>query len=294
MFVPVAITFARQAIFFVLQAIIFFPDLIAKMPKLIATRTNMIATESNVISNDTNVIATAPNGICFTWKACIDIREVIIRATEEVFVMAVPRVKIGLRNASDSEVVTIAINVLNGVKNNDRFPDPTVDLDAFEASIIELQAAIAIRRDAGKPGTADRRAKRRKVETFIRQIAAYVDGTHNDDLDALLSAGFPAKDTHHAPTPIPQAIIRTIKNGITTQLVLGVKKIPNAKTYEVQYAAVSPDGAQGPWQDPIPFTNTRSVRVNDLSPGTTYTFQVRGIGAIGPGDWSDPVSHMCM
>jgi len=226
-------------------------------------------------------------------EPCIVIKEPIISVTEAVFVMAKPRVKLGLRNASDSEVVTIATKVVNGVKNNERFRDSYVDMPAFETAIDEFKHAIAIRPNAGKPGTADKNEKRRKVENFIRKMAAYVDSAHNDNPETLLSTGFSAKNSSHAPGPIPKAIIRTVKNGITGQLVLIVEAIKNAKSYQVQSATVSRDGVQGPWQDHPPFTNSRSMRVNGLTSGTTYAFQVRGIGTMGPGDWSDPVSRMC-
>ena len=221
------------------------------------------------------------------------IKEPIISVTEAVFVMAKLRVKLGLRNASDSEVVTIAINVFNGVKNNERFRDSYVDMPAFETAINEFKHAIAIRPNAGKLGTADKNEKRRKVENFIRKMAAYVDSEHNDNPETLLSTGFSAKNPSHAPGPIPKAIILTVNNGITGELVLIVQAIKNAKSYQAQSATVSRDGVQGPWQDHSPFTNSRSMRVNGLTSGTTYAFQVRGIGTMGPGDWSDPVSHMC-
>jgi len=153
--------------------------------------------------------------------------------------MAKPRVKLGLRNASDSEVVTIATKVFNGVKNNEHFRDSYVDMPAFEAAIDEFKHAIAIRPNAGKPGTADKNEKRRKVENFIRKMAAYVDSAHNDNPETLLSTGFPAKNPSHAPGPIPKAVIRTLKNGITGQLVLIVEAIKNAKSYQVQSATMT-------------------------------------------------------
>jgi len=208
--------------------------------------------------------------------------------------MAKPRVKLGLRNASDSEVVTIARKGLEGVKDNSRFPDPPVHLASFERAIEEFRLAIAVRRDGGKPGTVDKNEKRRKVESFIRKMAAYIDYSHNDDPETLLASGFPAKNPNRAPSPIPKAIIKAIKNGMTAQLVLTVWAIKNAKTYELQYALVSEEGEIGPWRDPLGFTNSRSMRVNDLKPGTRYIFQIRGIGTMGPGDWSDPVGHMCL
>ena len=53
-------------------------------------------------------------------------------------------------------------------------------------------------------------------------------------------------------------------------------------------------GTPSPWQNAGLFTNSRSMTINDLTPGTTYAFQVRAVGgSTGYTDWSDPVAHMC-
>ena len=67
------------------------------------------------------------------------------------------------------------------------------------------------------------------------------------------------------------------------------------KAYEVRYAALAPGGAPGPWQSGGLFTNSRSMPVNNLTPGTNYSFQVRAIGgSTGYSDWCDAVSHMSL
>jgi len=74
-----------------------------------------------------------------------------------------------------------------------------------------------------------------------------------------------------------------------------VKPIANAKCYEVRYAALGAGGAPGPWQSGGLFTNSRSMPLNGLTPGTNYSLDVRAVGgSTGYSDWSDPVSHMSM
>jgi hypothetical protein len=59
-------------------------------------------------------------------------------------------------------------------------------------------------------------------------------------------------------------------------------------------AAVGAGNAPGPWQTAGLFTNSRSVSITGLTPGTTYEFQVRAVGgSSGYSDWSNPVSRMC-
>jgi len=53
--------------------------------------------------------------------------------------------------------------------------------------------------------------------------------------------------------------------------------------------------ASGAWQSGGLFTNSRSMPLNGLTPGTNYSLDVRAVGgSTGYSDWSDPVSHMSM
>ena len=57
----------------------------------------------------------------------------------------------------------------------------------------------------------------------------------------------------------------------------------------------SATAASGPWQNGGLFTNSRSMPLNGLTPGTSYTVQVRAIGgSTGSSDWSNPVGHMSL
>jgi chitodextrinase len=52
--------------------------------------------------------------------------------------------------------------------------------------------------------------------------------------------------------------------------------------------------ARGPWQAAGVFTNSRSMTVDGLTPGTTYMFQARAVGgSTRYSDWSNPVLRMC-
>ena len=37
----------------------------------------------------------------------------------------------------------------------------------------------------------------------------------------------------------------------------------------------------------------KTTTISNLTPGTTYQFQVRGLGKLGYSDWSDPVNFIC-
>ena len=94
---------------------------------------------------------------------------------------------------------------------------------------------------------------------------------------------------------LPTPSITAIDNGNSSQLLVRVGAVRYARCYELRSAAIAADGAPGPWQPNAIFTNSRSMQVNGLNPGTKYAFQVRAVGgSAGFSDWSNPVTRMSM
>jgi hypothetical protein len=66
--------------------------------------------------------------------------------------------------------------------------------------------------------------------------------------------------------------------------------VRNARAYEVQFK-----NGTGGWQPAGIATQARRIEINDLTPGNTYSVQLRAIGgSTGYSDWSDPVSRMAV
>ena len=81
-----------------------------------------------------------------------------------------------------------------------------------------------------------------------------------------------------------------IQNVGTGQPQLALKPVPDARLYEVQSRSGTGDRASAGM-----FTHSRAVIVTGLTPGKTYTFQVRAMGgSTGASDWSNPVSHLSL
>jgi hypothetical protein len=125
---------------------------------------------------------------------------------------------------------------------------------------------------------------------LLRQLAGYVQGIAGNDLAKLLSSGFQAAASPQGASPLPKATIEKILNEESAKLTIRATPIPNAKAYELRMSY----GANG-WQTIGIFTNSQRMIADDLTPGTMYNFQLRGIGGSnGYGDWSDPTSHMSL
>ena len=204
------------------------------------------------------------------------------------------QIRIGLAKATDSEVIAIAGAVIAGMTGNPAFPNPPVEIAAVQSAVAQLTHAIAAQAQGGPAATADKNNKRHALIAQLRKLALYVQGNCGNDLAVLLSSGYSAQSTSKAQLPLTKPTIVSVENGNSTQLVVKVDRIVQARCYELQAAALGTGGTPGPWQIRGLFTKSRSMPVNGLTPGTTYTIQVRAVGSTGCSDWSDPVSHMCM
>ena len=204
------------------------------------------------------------------------------------------RVADKLMRQSADQLVTTAGAVITGLTNNPSFPAPTVDLKAVQAAADDLNAALAAQPHGGAAATAEKKNKREVLIALLRKLAHYVEDNCGNDFAVLLSSGFQAAATNRDRSPLANPSILSVDFGNSTELVLKVTPIARAKCYELRSAALGAGNVPGSWQSAGLFTNSRSITMAGLIPGTTYLFQVRAVGgSAGYSDWSNPVSRMC-
>ena len=204
------------------------------------------------------------------------------------------RIADGLRTQSAERLITTAGAIIEGLTGNPSFPSPPVDLKTVQAAVDDLSAALAAQAHGGAAATAEKNNKRAALVALLRKLKHYVEDNCGDDLAILMSSGFQAAVRTRTRSPLANPSILDIRRGDSAGLVLQVTPIAHAKCYEVRSAAVGAGNAPGPWQAAGLFTNSRSMSINGLTPGTTYVFQVRAIGgSTGYSDWSNPASRMC-
>ena len=204
------------------------------------------------------------------------------------------RVADRFKHQSAEELVTMAGAVITGLTGNPAFPAPTVDLKTVQAAANGLKAALAAQPHGGTAATAEKNNKREALITLLRKLKHYVEDSCENDLAVLLSSGFQAAASTRDRPPLANPSILSVDFGNSTELVMRVSPIARARCYEVQSAMAGAGSAPGSWQAAGLFTNSRSMKIADLVPGTTYVFKVRAIGgSTGYSDWSNPVSRMC-
>jgi Fibronectin type III domain len=195
---------------------------------------------------------------------------------------------------SAEQLITMAGAVITGLTGNPAFPSPTVDLKAVQTAVDDLNAALAAQAHGGTAATAEKNNKQEALIGLMRKLKHYVEDNCGNDPAVLMSSGFQAAVSTRTRSPLANPSILDISRGNSVELVLRVTPIAHAKCYEVRSAAVGAGNAPGPWETAGLFTNSRSMSITGLTPGTTYVFQVRAVGgSTGYSDWSNPVSQMC-
>lgn len=205
------------------------------------------------------------------------------------------RVNLGFANAPDHTLEETAGAVSDNLYGKPAYPTPPVTQPNLQAGLTALTESIAAQVQGGTAATAHKNNMRDALIDLLRQLAGYVQENHGNDLAVLLSSGFEAVSTSRASSPLDKPRIKDILNGNSGQLILRGTPIPNARCFEVRFAAIGAGGAPGPWQSAGLITNSRSMPVNGLTPGTMYVFQIRAVGgSTGYSDWSDAVQHMSL
>jgi hypothetical protein len=207
---------------------------------------------------------------------------------------------VGYDNLTDNNLGNLATAVSTGFYGNAAFPSPPVTVPTkavLDAANSAFGLAIAAANAGGPAQTADKNNKRAALTALLRELAAYVQANCNNDPAAVLSTGFQVAKTGHAPAPALQSVpvIRSITNGTTGQLIIHMPAVPNSHGYDVRCTPVGPGGATGPAVPGGHFTDSRSMTVTGLTPGTLYDVQVCAhLGGNRTTGWSDAVQHMSL
>ena len=203
---------------------------------------------------------------------------------------------LGFVGTPDPDLVSRLNAVHAGMANNPAYPNPPVDMAGFKAAIDAYTAAVAAALDGGKAAIAARDKRRADIIVMLRLLGHYVEVACKNDMPTFVSSGFVAASTGQRtpaqPVSIPSVAVDQGSN--SGQLVVTIKAVTKARSYELRHAPVPAAGASINWTTIVVATVKPATLLNNLTPGGTYTFQVRAFGKLGFSDWSDSVNRMCI
>lgn len=196
----------------------------------------------------------------------------------------------------DDGFVSGLTSIHDKMLGNTAFPIPPVDLAAFMTAITTFAATVVVALDGSKQAIATKTKQREGLVKMAELLGHYVEATCNNDPVTFTSSGFAMRSTVRVPPhPLAQPVITGVKQGKTGELLANVSIVPKARTYDVRYAPAGAGGALPTTFATITIASARkAVPVENLTPGTTYVFQVRAFGLLGYTDWSQPVQRMAI
>lgn len=210
--------------------------------------------------------------------------------TKEKNIMPIYHVSLSFAQLPDSELDEFTGAVIAGLTGNAAFPTPIINIPDLTAGLTVFEDAMTAMSQGGTQATAAKNAAREALVALLRQEANYVQGACKNDLPTLLSSGFQVNSTNSMQSPLLTPSILQITNEMSTQLVVRAAGVDNARAYEAQVK-----NGTGGFLPAGTFTQSRRIILTGLTPGQTYTVQIRAVGgSTGYSDWSDPVSHMAM
>jgi hypothetical protein len=200
----------------------------------------------------------------------------------------------GFSNVSDAEVLARGTSVVTNMTGNANYANPPVDLAALKAGIDKFSALMAEALDGSKKVVAEKNRQRKEVIRMLRLLGRYVEVTCKDDMAIFKSSGFEPASTAKAPAPPLSEKIRKVAHGPNSgQIVVWIKTVPKATSYELRYGVPGPAGSTpGTWITQLVTTVKTPVTLSGLTPGTTYVFQARALTKAGYTDYSDSIAFM--
>jgi hypothetical protein len=202
---------------------------------------------------------------------------------------------LGFHGTTDTDLLKRLNTAHDGMNGNAAFSTPPVDMATFKSGIDSLTVLVTDAADGGKKAIS---AKNRQRELMIKQytlLGHYVEAASNDDPATFNTSGFVAAPTTRVPPqPLSPASIQWIDRGPNAgEVVVKVKALPKALSYDLHYAAVANPGTLPVSWTTLTLTGSKKVTISNLTPGGNYAFQVRALGRLGYTDWSDPMTFIC-
>jgi hypothetical protein len=193
----------------------------------------------------------------------------------------------------DDSFVSRLTAIHDKLLGNTAFPNPPVDLATFLAAITSFAASVVLALDGSKQAKAIKNKQREGLVKMAEDLGHYVEAASNNDPVTFTSSGFQIRSTSRSPLQsLDQPVIDRLDQGKSGELLAIVKPVAGARNYEIQYAPAG--GASPVWTKITVATARKPVPVENLTPGTTYMFQVRAFGNPGFTEWSQPIQRMCI
>ncbi len=199
------------------------------------------------------------------------------------------RIATGFGKDPDNDVVSLSLDVEDGLADNPAFPDLPVKLTDVATQRLTFVSSMTEARKLGTDRTRLKRAAKQALVDLLLKLAFYCQGEAIHNLDALLSTGFEIVSINRTSGPLDTPSILALLNNVSGQLTVRGQGVLNGRMYKVR---TSTDGGKT-WTEWPLFNGARLMVLKPTVPGTVYMVEVCAQGgSTGQSPWSNPVSIM--
>ena len=198
------------------------------------------------------------------------------------------RVRMGLDEMNDAELVSYVQNHIELMRDNPHFPQMKPAAADFQESFMAYQEAVqtTIRLRVLKVQAVARQAALRRLmcQMMVRR-GAYVQAASNGNRQVILSSGLEVRRQAVCPTSLAAPMnLRVTLNGEAGVMNLQWDAVRHARIYLLEYRRAD---SQDSWQKLACTGKTRQTKT--LPIGVTYVFRVAAQGSPGQSHWSAEV-----
>ena len=187
-----------------------------------------------------------------------------------------------------SNAVTFGRNVATNL-DPVLFPNLPVTPAVVKTLADDLSAKQAATITGGPPTTAARDKAFDALVAALDADADEVEKVVGTNLEMLLATGYLPASINHASSPLDDTAITGLFNNGTTQVLLRLQPVVNAKSYQVEISA--DNGVT--WQNACVSSKAIRIVITNLVPGKTYLVRARAIGgSTGASNWTAPGTIM--
>ena len=170
-----------------------------------------------------------------------------------------------------------------------KFPNLKVAPKDITTLTDTLSTTLAATQTGGTVETAANKKAFTALCDALNADANVVEDTPGLDLEMLLATGYLPASNNRSSSPLDDTSIVSLMNNGTTQVLLSLQPVTNARNYQVQ---TSVDGGKT-WIEYCLSSQARRIVITNLVPGTTYLVRARAIGgSTGASNWTGNGSIM--
>ncbi|HEX6427496.1 MAG TPA: hypothetical protein VF008_07405 [Niastella sp.] len=188
------------------------------------------------------------------------------------------------------DVALIGRCVIEGMENNENFPDPPPALEELKKVLPEFQHALVNALSRDKLMVAIKDDLKKIVLALLQELVDYVTVTCKGDRSKMLSSGFDVNNENGNGNKLPPSIKKLeVELGPPGEVNIRVRHVTNAIAYVHQFTT-EPPNIHTRWFGEG--TSHSSYTFHGLDSGIRHWFRVVAIGYYGQRGYSAVISRI--